>query len=150
MVIILLDEIPASQRPVGPFSATPKPTDRLKKPFRITLSDDKENTPLSDKTPNSQRSQFSQRLYGSTPESSQKLVKPFKCPGSATISRTSDKPTRKRRKVDYGGADGDKDDDILRLMAYMLVGFRLIWSEQRLTTVSSLWCRYKWVECALL
>jgi DNA repair and recombination RAD54-like protein len=104
MMITSPDEIPASQQRVGPFSATPKTIDRLRKPFRITLSDDKENLPLLSRTPSSQR------LYGNTIESSQRLVKPFKCPGSATASRTSDKPARKRRKVDYGGADGDKDD----------------------------------------
>lgn len=50
------------------------------------------------------------RLYGGTPQSSDRLLKPFKTPGSATLTRTSVKATRKRRKVDYGGADGDKDD----------------------------------------
>lgn len=49
------------------------------------------------------------RLY-TTPQSSSGLYKPFRCPGSATITRASEKPSRKRRKVDYGGADGDKDD----------------------------------------
>lgn len=100
--------IPASQRRVGLSSGTPNTIDRLKKPFRITLSDDKENTPL--RLPSSQRPQSSQRLYGGTPQSADRLIKPFKCPGSATVSRVSDKPTRKRRKVDYGGADGDNDD----------------------------------------
>jgi DNA repair and recombination RAD54-like protein len=85
------------------LAATPQSIDRLKQPFKITSSssDDKENAP-----PTTQRG----RLYGGTPQSVDKLVKPFRCPGSATITRTSDKPTRKRRKVDYGGADGDKDD----------------------------------------
>ncbi|KAE8449989.1 DNA repair protein rhp54 [Mollisiaceae sp. DMI_Dod_QoI] len=89
------------------LGGTPQTADRLKKPFRITLSDDKENIPSSSaRTP---VPHSSQRLY--TPQSVDKLIKPFKCPGSATISRTSEKPARKRRKVDYGGADGDKDDD---------------------------------------
>ncbi|KAI9788217.1 MAG: DNA-dependent ATPase protein rad54 [Peltula sp. TS41687] len=39
------------------------------------------------------------------------LYKPFKCPGSATGPRTSTKPSRKRRKVDYSGADGDANGD---------------------------------------
>lgn len=34
------------------------------------------------------------------------LMKPFKTPGTSTPTRASDKPTRKRRKVDYTGADG--------------------------------------------
>ncbi|QSS51123.1 DNA repair and recombination protein RAD54 [Histoplasma capsulatum var. duboisii H88] len=38
------------------------------------------------------------------------LSKPFKCPGSALHTRASDKPARKRRKVNYAGADGDKED----------------------------------------
>ncbi|KUJ10662.1 uncharacterized protein LY89DRAFT_689317 [Mollisia scopiformis] len=89
------------------LAATPQSIDKLKKPFRITLSDDKENIPSSSaRTP---IPSSTQRMY--TPQSVNKLSTPFKCPGSATISRTSEKPTRKRRKVDYGGADGSKDDD---------------------------------------
>ena len=49
------------------------------------------------------------RLYGGTPLSDDRLVKPFKCPGTATPSRASAKPARKRRKVDYGGTDGEPD-----------------------------------------
>jgi DNA repair and recombination RAD54-like protein len=49
------------------------------------------------------------RLYG-TPQSSERLHKPFRCPGSATSTRTSEKPARKRRKVNYAGADGDADN----------------------------------------
>jgi DNA repair and recombination RAD54-like protein len=37
-------------------------------------------------------------------------MKPFKCPGSATPTRASEKSTRKRRKVNYSGADGEADD----------------------------------------
>jgi DNA repair and recombination protein RAD54 and RAD54-like protein len=40
----------------------------------------------------------------------ERLVKPFKCPGSATVSRQSEKPARKRRKVDYTNADGEIDN----------------------------------------
>ena len=97
----------ASKKRAGPFGGIPQTIDRLKQPFKITLSDDKENTPLSTRAP---ASQSSQRLYGSTPQSVDRLIKPFKCPGSATVSRSSDKPTRKRRKIDYGGADGEKED----------------------------------------
>ena len=35
-----------------------------------------------------------------------RLARPFKCPSTA---RSSDKPARKRRKVNYAGADGDAD-----------------------------------------
>lgn len=100
-----MEETPvvAGKKKVGPFGSTPSSVDRLKQPFKITPSDDKENTPGP-----SQKS--SQRLYGGTPQSVDRLIRPFKCPGSATVSRTSEKPTRKRRKVDYGGADGEKDD----------------------------------------
>jgi DNA repair and recombination RAD54-like protein len=97
--------LPAKKQ-LASFGGTPQSFDRLKKPFKITLSDDKENTPA----PSSQRPQSTQRLYGGTPQSVDRLVKPFRCPGSATVTRTSDKPTRKRRKIDYGGTDGDKDD----------------------------------------
>lgn len=45
------------------------------------------------------------------PKSNGALFKPFKCPGSATTPRTSSKPARKRRKVDYSGADGSTKDD---------------------------------------
>lgn len=40
-----------------------------------------------------------------------KLHKPFKCPGSAIQTPSSDRPARKRRKVDYKGADRDTDAD---------------------------------------
>jgi DNA repair and recombination RAD54-like protein len=50
------------------------------------------------------------RMYGGTPITADRLMKPFKCPGSATPTRASEKPTRKRRKVNYTGADGEVDD----------------------------------------
>ncbi|KAI4279016.1 MAG: hypothetical protein LQ337_000623 [Flavoplaca oasis] len=62
--------------------------------------DDKENTPVN---------KPAARLYGGGPQSIDRLIKPFKCPGSFTPSRISEKPTRKKRKVDYGGADADAD-----------------------------------------
>lgn len=39
-----------------------------------------------------------------------RLAKPFKCPGSATYTRVSEKPARKRRKVNYADADGSTED----------------------------------------
>lgn len=79
----------------------------LKKPFGLSLRVDKENTPSrSNKTPGTQTNQKPQ-----TPQSADRLIKPFKCPSYANITSTSDKPTRKRRKVNYGGADGEKDED---------------------------------------
>lgn len=39
------------------------------------------------------------------------MHRPFKCPGSATQTPTANRPARKRRKVDYGGADSSVDGD---------------------------------------
>jgi DNA repair and recombination protein RAD54 and RAD54-like protein len=50
------------------------------------------------------------RLHGGTPTSADRLHRPFKCPGSATSTRTTDKPARKRRKVNYAGADGENEE----------------------------------------
>ncbi|KAJ9134781.1 DNA repair protein rhp54 [Pleurostoma richardsiae] len=61
-------------------------------------------TPLANKE-NIHRSRFP------TPQSIDRLHKPFKCPGSATRSPATDRPARKRRKVDYKGADGSVDAD---------------------------------------
>jgi len=44
------------------------------------------------------------------PSSADRLHKPFKCPGSATSTRVSEKPARKRRKINYAGADGENED----------------------------------------
>ena len=62
---------------------------------------DKENTPVSQKA---------SRLYGGGSQSIDRLIKPFRCPGSATASRVSDKPARKKRKVSYADADGSIED----------------------------------------
>ncbi|KAI9822145.1 MAG: DNA-dependent ATPase protein rad54 [Thelocarpon impressellum] len=51
------------------------------------------------------------RITGGNPQSAERLVRPFRCPGTATPTRASAKPARKRRKVDYGGADGEKDGE---------------------------------------
>ncbi|KAJ6170997.1 DNA repair protein rhp54 [Penicillium chermesinum] len=39
-----------------------------------------------------------------------RLSQPFRCPGSATPTRASEKPARKRRKVNYADADGSTED----------------------------------------
>ncbi|RKF56840.1 DNA repair protein rhp54 [Erysiphe neolycopersici] len=78
----------------------------LKKPFGLRIIDDKNTTP-SRRVPNTSKIQ-----KPNTPCSTDRLVKPFKCPGSATtITSASNKPARKRRKVDYSGADDVADDD---------------------------------------
>lgn len=46
-----------------------------------------------------------------TPQTIDKLHKPFRCPGSANRTPASDRPARKKRKVDYKGADGETDAD---------------------------------------
>ncbi|KAI9758548.1 MAG: DNA repair protein rhp54 [Chaenotheca gracillima] len=51
------------------------------------------------------------RLHGGSTSSNDRLVKPFRCPGTAAPTRVSEKPSRKRRKVDYGGADGSTQDE---------------------------------------
>lgn len=51
------------------------------------------------------------RRWVPTPESRDKLFKPFKCPGAAQSSPSVNRPARKRRKVDYKGADGTADED---------------------------------------
>ncbi|KAI9809610.1 MAG: DNA repair protein rhp54 [Sarcosagium campestre] len=50
------------------------------------------------------------RLHGGSPQASNQLSKPFRCPGSAAPTRASEKPVRKKRKVNYGGADGSVED----------------------------------------
>jgi len=46
-----------------------------------------------------------------TQQAVERLHKPFKCPGSAVSRPSADRPARKRRRVDYKGADGDVDTD---------------------------------------
>ncbi|KAF1737038.1 DNA repair protein rhp54 [Beauveria bassiana] len=38
------------------------------------------------------------------------LHKPFKCPGSASHSAATERPSRKRKRVDYRGSNGNNDD----------------------------------------
>lgn len=40
-----------------------------------------------------------------------RLRQPFRCPGAAQLSPASDRPARKKRKVDYRGACGDADNE---------------------------------------
>ncbi|KAK4216321.1 P-loop containing nucleoside triphosphate hydrolase protein [Rhypophila decipiens] len=63
------------------------------------------STPKADKENAAPRGRFP------TPQSLDKLRKPFSCPGSATRTVATDRPARKKRKVDYGGADGETDTD---------------------------------------
>lgn len=67
----------------------------------IEPSADKENTPVSQKA---------SRLYGGGPQSIDRLIKPFRCPGSATPTRASEKQARKKRKISYADADGNVED----------------------------------------
>lgn len=53
----------------------------------------------------------SKSLNNSHHNSLDRLSKPFRCPGAATVSRVSDKPARKKRKVNYTGADGNGDEN---------------------------------------
>lgn len=50
------------------------------------------------------------RLYAPSDNAVERLSKPFKCPGSATRVRNADHPARKRRKVNYAGADSSVED----------------------------------------
>lgn len=70
----------------------------------------KPGTPITDKENLPTTTQKSCRLYGGTPQSVDRLVKPFRCPGSATPLRVSAKPARKRRKINYAGEDGSAED----------------------------------------
>ncbi len=69
----------------------------------------KPSTPSADKE-NIVKSQTPSRLYGGGPQSIDRLVRPFRCPGSATPTRASEKPARKKRKVNYADADGSVED----------------------------------------
>ena len=69
----------------------------------MTVAAEKENIPPPSAKPRA-------RLYGGTPQSTDRLAKPFKCPGTNTPARVSEKPARKRRKVDYTGGDGSVEE----------------------------------------
>ena len=63
----------------------------------MALSSNKENTAISQK-------------YGSISTTQDRLSRPFKCPGTSTPRRASEKPARKRRKINYANADGEVED----------------------------------------
>lgn len=73
----------------------------MHRPTPLDPSADKENTLLTQK---------SVRLYGGTPQSIDRLVRPFRCPGTAAPTRASEKPARKKRKISYADADGSVED----------------------------------------
>lgn len=59
--------------------------------------------------PAGKENKFGRRFY--TPQSVSVLHRPFKCPGAPKSAQSSDRPVRKRRKVDYKGADGEANGD---------------------------------------
>ncbi len=65
---------------------------------------------LVDKENIAPATQKASRLYGGGPQSIDRLIKPFRCPGSATPTRVSEKPARKKRKVSYTDVDGSVED----------------------------------------
>lgn len=81
--------------------ASPIYVSPMHRPKPFDPSADKENTPVTQKAV---------RLYGGTPQSIDRLIKPFRCPGTATPTRASEKPARKKRKVSYADADGSVED----------------------------------------
>jgi DNA repair and recombination protein RAD54 and RAD54-like protein len=62
-------------------------------------------------TPKADKENVAPRGRFPTPRSLDRLTQPFKCPGSATRTVSSDRPARKKRKIDYKGADGEADTD---------------------------------------
>ncbi|CEJ82857.1 Putative DNA repair protein rhp54 [[Torrubiella] hemipterigena] len=42
-----------------------------------------------------------------------RLQRPFKCPGAAVHAQNIDRPSRKRKRIDYGGADGSESNENL-------------------------------------
>lgn len=53
----------------------------------------------------------SHRLAAGSPAALDRLVKPFKCPGSQNSRKSNGEPTRKRRKVNYAEDGAGADDD---------------------------------------
>ena len=66
--------------------------------------------PSADKENSISASKKACRLYGNGSQSIDRLIKPFRCPGSAIITRASEKPARKKRKISYADADGSVED----------------------------------------
>ena len=60
-------------------------------------------------TENARPAQKPVRLYAPRPQSTDCLSRPFRCPGSAHV-RIREAPARKRRKVNYAGAEVDAQD----------------------------------------
>ncbi|OAG40242.1 hypothetical protein AYO21_05525 [Fonsecaea monophora] len=50
------------------------------------------------------------RLSVNSPAAIDRLIKPFKCPGSANSRKSKGEPARKRRKVNYAEVDGGAED----------------------------------------
>ena len=73
----------------------------MHRPKPLDPSADKENAPAP---------QRAARLYDGGLQSIDRLIKPFRCPGSATPTQVSDKPARKKRKISYADADGSVED----------------------------------------
>ncbi|KAL6721281.1 DNA-dependent ATPase protein rad54 [Lecanora helva] len=74
----------------------------MHRPKPLDPSANKENqTPVSQKP---------SRLLGGGVQSIDRLIKPFRCPGTAIPTRASEKPARKKRKVSYANADGSVED----------------------------------------
>jgi DNA repair and recombination protein RAD54 and RAD54-like protein len=66
----------------------------------VSATQDKENIPPTK----------SGRLSCNSPAAIDRLVKPFKCPGSANSRRSINEPARKRRKVNYAEENADQAD----------------------------------------
>ncbi|KAJ4415603.1 DNA-dependent ATPase protein rad54 [Gnomoniopsis sp. IMI 355080] len=63
-------------------------------------------------TPKANKENVAPKSRFPTPQAVDKLHKPFRCPGSANRPAVDDRPVRKKRKtVDYTGADGSVDAD---------------------------------------
>ncbi|EAQ92145.1 hypothetical protein CHGG_00380 [Chaetomium globosum CBS 148.51] len=75
---------------------------------RVNMTVSTSTTPA---TPAANKENLVSRSRFPTPQSLDRLHRPFKCPGSATRTVATDRPARKRRRVDYGGADGEADAD---------------------------------------
>ncbi|KIX00956.1 uncharacterized protein Z518_10022 [Rhinocladiella mackenziei CBS 650.93] len=66
----------------------------------ITLEQNKENIPPAK----------AGRLSVNSPAATDRLIKPFKCPGSANSRKSNGEPARKRKRVNYAEADGGTED----------------------------------------
>lgn len=78
--------------------------------INLQLSSNRHRTNLAS-TPNANKENVAPGRRFPKPQSLDRLHKPFRCPGSATRTVATDRPARKRRKIDYKGADGDAETD---------------------------------------